>query len=63
VDHAVGIVLDKKIGDKVDEGEPLCTIHAQSHKDFERAEERLLLAYSWQQEPLSPPPLIHRIID
>jgi pyrimidine-nucleoside phosphorylase len=63
VDHAVGIVLHKKIGDEVDEGEPLCTIHAQSDEDFERAEERLLGAYSWQEEPVRAPPLVHRIID
>ncbi|NIN68234.1 MAG: hypothetical protein GTO63_26715 [Anaerolineae bacterium] len=63
VDHAVGIVLHKKIGDEVAEGEPLCTIHAQSDEDFERVQERLLAAYSWQEEPVSPPPLLHRIID
>lgn len=62
VDHAVGIVLLKKIGDQVDEGETLCTVHAQTQDDFERARERLLGAYSWQDDPVSAAPLLYRII-
>jgi len=62
VDHAVGIVLHKKIGERVERGEGLCAVHAQSREDLERAERRLLAAYAWEDEPVEPPPLIHRIL-
>jgi len=62
VDHAVGIVLHKKIGDRVERGEGLSTIHAQSWQDLERAQGRLLAAYDLQDEPIEPPPLIHHIL-
>jgi len=62
VDHAVGVVLHKKMGERVERGEELCTIHAQSREDLERAERWLLAAYAWEDEPVEPPPLIHRIL-
>ena len=62
VDHAVGIVLHKKIGDRVRRGEGLFTIHAQTPEDLARAEQRLLAAYAWNEESVAPPPLIHRIL-
>jgi pyrimidine-nucleoside phosphorylase len=62
VDHAVGIVLHKKIGDRVERGEDLATIHAQSLEDLEQALGRLLTAYDMQEDPVKPPPLIHRIL-
>src|SRR5271154_3534576 len=46
VDPAVGIVIHKKIGDKVIAGEPLCTIHC--HSDAQAARARLLLQESYQ---------------
>lgn len=62
VDHAVGIVLHKKIGDRVERGERLFTIHAQSRQDLERAREHLLTAYAWQDDPVQPPSLITHIL-
>jgi pyrimidine-nucleoside phosphorylase len=62
VDHAVGIVFHKKIGDRVQTGEALCTIHAQSREDLERAQERLLGAYAWQEDAVASPPLVYQIV-
>ncbi len=62
VDHAVGIILRKKIGERVKKGEGLCTIHARNREDLDRAEGRLLAAYAWEDEPVAPPPLIHCIL-
>jgi pyrimidine-nucleoside phosphorylase len=62
VDHGVGIVLHKKIGDRVLQGEPLCTIHARSDQDAERAEASLLEGYAWGELPVEPPPLVYRIV-
>ncbi|MFQ5811683.1 MAG: thymidine phosphorylase [Anaerolineae bacterium] len=63
IDHAVGVVLAKKIGDYVEKGEPLLTIHANDEQKLADARRRLLDAYSWSDEPVERPPLIHEIIN
>ena len=63
VDPAVGIVIHKKIGDKVGEGEPLCTIHC--HSEAQGARARKLLEESYKisaAPPAHKPSLIHRVI-
>jgi pyrimidine-nucleoside phosphorylase len=62
VDHAVGIVLHAKVGDRVDEGRPLLTIHANDEARLAEARQRLLAAYEWSDGPVSPPPLLHQIV-
>jgi thymidine phosphorylase len=62
VDHAVGIVLQAKIGHHVVEGQPLLTIHADDKAKLAGASQRLLAAYEWSDEPVSPPDLIHQIV-
>jgi pyrimidine-nucleoside phosphorylase len=62
VDHAVGIVLQAKVGHHVVEGQPLLTIHANDEAKLAGASQRLLAAYEWSDEPVSPPDLIHQIV-
>ncbi len=62
VDHAVGIVLQAKIGDRVTEGQPLLTIHANDGAKLSGAQQRLFAAFEWSDEPVNPPPLLHEII-
>jgi len=62
IDHAVGVVLQSKIGDYVEEGQPLLSIHANDEAKLPGARQRLLAAYEWSDEPLSPPPLHHEIV-
>jgi len=62
VDHAVGIVLHKKTGDRVEHGEGLCTIHARTDNAAEHAKASLLKAYAWRDSPVEPPPLIYQIV-
>jgi pyrimidine-nucleoside phosphorylase len=62
VDHAVGVVLHKKVGDGVLEGEPLCTVHARSDEDVQRARATLLKAYEWADLPVQPPPLLYQVV-
>ncbi|MFQ6058374.1 MAG: pyrimidine-nucleoside phosphorylase [Anaerolineae bacterium] len=62
IDHAVGIVLHRKIGDYVEKGESLLAIHTNDRARLEAARERLLAAYEWSDVPVEPPPLIHQII-
>ena len=62
IDHAVGVVLAKKIGDYVKKGETLLTVHANDEQKLADARRRLLDAYSWSDEPVERPPLVHEII-
>ena len=62
IDHAVGVVLHAKIGDQVEKGAPLLTIHADDEGKLSGARQRLLAAYDWSDEPVEPPPLIHEIV-
>ncbi|MGA2511058.1 MAG: thymidine phosphorylase [Candidatus Acidiferrales bacterium] len=62
VDPAVGIVLHKKVADRVAAGESLCTLHYNSEARAARAKH--LLEKSYQIADALPPPkrLVHRII-
>jgi pyrimidine-nucleoside phosphorylase len=62
VDPSVGIVLHKKVGDRVDSGEPIATIHYDSEAKAERA--RQLIEASCEIADALPArrPLIHRVI-
>jgi pyrimidine-nucleoside phosphorylase len=62
IDHAVGVLLHKKIGDHTIEGQPLLAIHANDSAKIAGARQRLLAAYRWSHEPTDPPSLIHRIV-
>jgi pyrimidine-nucleoside phosphorylase len=62
IDHAVGVVLSAKIGDRVQEGQSLLTIHANDEAKLWGAQQRLLAAYKWSDDPVSPPPLLHEIV-
>jgi pyrimidine-nucleoside phosphorylase len=62
IDHAVGVVLAKKVGDYVNKGGPLLSIHANDEQKLADARRTLLDACSWSDEPVERPPLIHQII-
>jgi thymidine phosphorylase len=62
VDPAVGIVLHKKVGDRVAAGDLLATIHHNDDSRAERAWE--LISQSCHIDDTAPErrPLIHRVI-
>lgn len=60
IDLAVGLVLNKKIGDHVEEGESLLTIHANT-QDVEAVKEKLYDNITILEQA-SQPKLIHTII-
>jgi pyrimidine-nucleoside phosphorylase len=62
IDHAVGMLLKRKVGERVETGEPLLTIHANDETRLEEAQASLLRAYRWSDVPVTPAPLIRRII-
>ncbi len=63
VDPAVGIMVRKKLGDAIAQGEPLCTVHYNSDARLDEARRLLLSAYSIAPQPPSAlPNLVHRVI-
>lgn len=63
IDHAVGVVLEAKVGDAVEAGQPLCWIHARTEAGLAEARRRLLLsAYRLSEAPPPAPVLIHKIL-
>lgn len=62
IDHSVGIVLFAKIGDYVEQEQPLCEIHARTDAQAEEAARALLGAYAWSETPIQPPALVKKSI-
>ena len=63
VDPAVGVVLHKKVSERVKAGEPLCTIHYNSEARAARAQALLQASYRIAADPPSQRrPLIHQVI-
>jgi pyrimidine-nucleoside phosphorylase len=54
IDHRVGVIVQAKVGDQVQAGEPLCLIHAANQTSAEAARERVLNAYRFSEQPVSP---------
>ena len=59
IDHAVGFLVFKKVGDPVREGEALCEVHANDDEKLKEARESVLSAYQFSDEPTSPLPLFY----
>ena len=62
IDHSVGVVLSKKVGDKVDKGDVIATIYANDKDRIEDANELIVKAFAIQKEIVDTYPLIKRII-
>ena len=62
IDHAAGIVLEKKTGDFVKAGETLAWLHTNDETKLETAEARFRAALQWGTEPPKQSPLIYGII-
>jgi len=59
VDHAVGFVIHHKVGDQVEKGESLFTIHANDQGKLVEARDAVLSAHAFSQEPVEPLPLFY----
>lgn len=62
IDLAVGLVLNKKYGDKIEKGESLATIHANDLDKLKQAKERLKNAYTIVKEEVEKQPVIKAVI-
>ncbi|GMV33299.1 MAG: thymidine phosphorylase [Chloroflexi bacterium] len=59
INHAVGFLIYKKVGDEVREGETLCEVHADDAEKLQKAREAVLSAYQIGDEPVPPLPLFY----
>ncbi len=62
IEHSVGIVIHHKVGDRVEKGQPLFTIHANDPAKLKKARARLLAAHQWSDSPCDPLPLFYQVV-
>jgi pyrimidine-nucleoside phosphorylase len=62
IDLAVGIMNHKRVGDYVEQGEPLAFMHANNLGNVEDIKRALISAYQIVEERMPPQPLIHSTI-
>ena len=58
IDHAVGLVLLAKVGERLDAGAPLVEVHAREAGQVAAIRTELLAAYTWGEEAPVQPPLV-----
>lgn len=59
IDHAVGLVIHHKVGDRVQKGEALFTIHANDQAKLAEAREMTLAAHKFSPDVVQPLPLFY----
>ena len=59
IDHAVGFVIHRKVGDQLERGEPLFTIHANDKEKLSEAREAVLSAHAFSTESVDRLPLFY----
>jgi pyrimidine-nucleoside phosphorylase len=59
IDHAVGFIIHRKVGDQVEKGEPLFTIHANDEEKLAEARDAVLSAHTFSEEPVERLPLFY----
>jgi pyrimidine-nucleoside phosphorylase len=59
VDHAVGLIIHHKVGEKIKKGEKLFTIHANDASRLAAARENMKTAFGWSNEPVASLPLFY----
>lgn len=59
IDHAVGFIIRKKVGDAVKSGDVLFEIHANDKAKLEEARAAVLSAFQFSEQPVPPLPLFY----
>ena len=62
IDHSVGFVLRAKLGDKVEKGQPLLTIHAASRELGHEVERELRSGFGITNQPPDAPPVVIDVV-
>lgn len=63
IDHTVGIVVHRKVGDYVLEGEPIFTVYANSLEKLHSALLKIEEGFQFQAEKCDPLPLFYEIVE
>lgn len=63
IDYGVGIIVHHKVGDRVETGDPLFTIHASDAAHLAQAKERLQTAIEWSDTACEPLPLFYGVVE
>jgi pyrimidine-nucleoside phosphorylase len=58
IDHAVGLILQAKVGARLKAGAPLVEVHARDAAQVDAIRDELLAAYTWGEVAPEPVPLI-----
>ncbi|MBE5783535.1 MAG: thymidine phosphorylase [Clostridiales bacterium] len=62
IDPAVGFVMEKRIGDWVDQGDVICILHAKDEASATETQEKILAALSFSPVPVPPARLIYALV-
>jgi pyrimidine-nucleoside phosphorylase len=62
IDHAVGLVVHHKVGDRVQRGGRLFTVHANDAEKLAAARERALAAHRFSPQRVKPLPLYYKVL-
>ena len=62
IDHAAGIILQKKVGDLVSAGDAVCVLEYHDDRQVAAAEQTIQQAYTIGDTPPAHTPLIKRVI-
>lgn len=62
IDHSVGMIIHRKVGDRVKPGDRLFTLHANSQASLNKARKQVLTAFQWSETPCEPLPLFYEVI-
>ncbi len=63
IDHSVGIIVHRKVGERVQPGDLLFSIHARSRPEALAAKEKLLGALAWSESPVEGLPLFYGVVE
>jgi pyrimidine-nucleoside phosphorylase len=63
IDYAVGIEVHHKVGDRVQQGEPLFTLHANHESKLQAAKKQVLEAHQISDQRIAPLPLFYDVIE
>jgi pyrimidine-nucleoside phosphorylase len=59
IDHAVGLIIHHKVGDRVEKGDRLFTIHAKDHEKLAEGRDSVLSAHAFSEELVERLPLFY----
>ncbi len=62
IDHAVGAVFHHKVGEWVEAGQPLFTLHVNQAAHLESARKAILQAYAWSDQAVPALPLFYSVV-